>query len=174
MDSTLTIVLILLLGLALGATAGWFFGSRTAADLQARLAAKEIENVDLDAKLLAVIEERATHAARSASLAEQMSAQAADRESLKTEFEAAGAKVLANAQEAFLSRAHDRFSQSEKNNEERIRALLQPVSTNIAKHEAQVEKMEKDRVEGFSKLDGLLQAESSMNSEITRQPVCRA
>ena len=57
---------------------------------------------------------------------------------LTKEFESAGAKVLAGAQEAFLKRAQDRFSESEKTSAERLRTLLEPVGQRLASYEAQV------------------------------------
>ncbi len=77
---------------------------------------------------------------------------------LKKEFEAAGAKVLESAQEAFLKRAQDRFSESEKTSAERIRTLLEPVGQRLASYEAQVGKLEKDRVDAFGQLTGQIEA----------------
>jgi DNA recombination protein RmuC len=83
-----------------------------------------------------------------------MDAQAA----LTKEFEAAGAKVLEGAQDAFLKRAQDRFSESEKTSAERLRTLLEPVGQRLASYEAQVGKLEKERVDAFGQLTGQIEA----------------
>jgi DNA recombination protein RmuC len=80
------------------------------------------------------------------------------QEGLKKEFENAGAKVLAQAQEAMLARAQERFTQSEEKNEARIKALLEPVGQRLASYEAQVGKLEKDRIDAFGQLGGLIQS----------------
>jgi DNA recombination protein RmuC len=67
------------------------------------------------------------------------------REALRKEFEAAGAKVLEGAQEAFLRRAADRFEQSEKTSAERLRTLLAPVGERLQKYEQQVQELEAKR-----------------------------
>ena len=79
------------------------------------------------------------------------------REALRQEFEAAGAKVLESAQESFLKRAHDRFSQSEDKSEERIRALLAPVGERLKNYEEQVASLEAKRADSFSHLNGVIE-----------------
>ncbi len=149
-------VLIAVGALISGIVLGWFFGSRPVADLRARLAAKETENGDLDAKLLAALEERATLAANAANFADQKASLIEAQESLKREFEAAGAKILGQAQEAFLQRAQDRFSQSEEKNEARIKALLAPVGDRLKSYEDQVASLEAKRADSFSHLHGVI------------------
>ncbi len=80
------------------------------------------------------------------------------KEGLSKEFENAGAKVLAGAQEAFLKRAQDRFAESETTNAERIRSLLAPVGERLQKYEETVGKLEKDRVDAFGQLTGQIEA----------------
>ena len=79
------------------------------------------------------------------------------REALKQEFEAAGAKVLEGAQESFLKRAQDRFSQSEDKSEARIRALLAPVGDRLKSYEEQVASLEAKRADSFSHLNGVIE-----------------
>ncbi len=79
------------------------------------------------------------------------------REALRQEFEAAGAKVLEGAQESFLKRAHDRFSQSEDKSEARIRALLAPVGERLKSYEEQVASLEAKRADSFSHLNGVIE-----------------
>ena len=80
------------------------------------------------------------------------------QELMKKEFEASGAKVLESAQETFLKRAQDRFNESEQLNAERIRNLLAPVNQSLNNYKEQVEKLEKERVDGFGNLTGLIEA----------------
>ncbi|MDP3906954.1 MAG: DNA recombination protein RmuC [Novosphingobium sp.] len=76
------------------------------------------------------------------------------QDGLKKEFENAGAKVLAAAQESFLARAQERMTVSEDKSAEKIKALLQPVGDRLKSYEEQVQKLEKDRVDAFGKLAG--------------------
>jgi len=80
------------------------------------------------------------------------------QEVLKKEFEAAGAKVLEGAQEAFLKRAQERFTVSEEKNEARIKALLAPVGERLKSYEDQVTALEAKRVDSFGQLTGLIDA----------------
>lgn len=80
------------------------------------------------------------------------------QEVLRREFENAGNKVLEKAQEAFMARAQERFSQSEEKAAQSLRALLAPVDQRLRSYEEQVGKLEKDRVDAFGNLTGLIQA----------------
>eukprot|EP01037_Dinobryon_pediforme_P005683 gene5683-5744_t len=77
---------------------------------------------------------------------------------LRKEFENAGSKVLAQAQDAFLTRANARFEESEKTQAERLNTLLAPVGERLKAYEDQVGKLEKDRVDAFGNLTGLIQS----------------
>jgi DNA recombination protein RmuC len=79
------------------------------------------------------------------------------RETLLKEFQNAGAKVLGEAQKSFLDRATERFDHSEKANEARIKALLEPVGQRLTSYEEQVRKLEKERVDAFGQLGGLIE-----------------
>ena len=102
--------------------------------------------------------ELATLRANAANFEEQKRLLLTAQDGLKKEFENAGAKVLAQAQEALLNRAQERFTQSEEKNEARIKALLEPVGQRLASYEAQVGKLEKERVDAFGQLGGLIQS----------------
>ncbi|WP_370183921.1 DNA recombination protein RmuC, partial [Alteriqipengyuania sp.] len=166
----------LILGLAIGAGAGWYFGSRPAAELRERLATREAEAKDANEKLsrmapeLATMSERAGRAdalaesldkarhelatlnAERAGFEEQKKLLEESREKLLKEFENTGAKVLGAAQEKFLERASERFGHSEKSSEEKIRALLAPVGERLKKYEDQVAALEEKRGDAFSRL----------------------
>lgn len=79
------------------------------------------------------------------------------RETLLKEFQNAGAKVLGEAQKSFLERAGERFDHAEKANEARIKALLEPVGAKLTSYEDQVRKLEKDRIDAFGQLGGLIE-----------------
>ena len=100
--------------------------------------------------------ENATLRANAANFEEQKRLLLTAQDGLKKEFENAGAKVLAQAQEVLLNRAQERFTQSEEKNEARIKALLEPVGQRLASYEAQVGKLEKERVDAFGQLAGLI------------------
>ena len=157
----LTFLFVLVVGLALG----WFFGSRPTAELRERLAVSEAGAGELDERFRTAIKELgdarievATLQANAANFDAQKRSLIEAQESLKQSFEVAGAKILGQAQEALLNRAQERFAQSEEKNEARIKALLDPVGQRLASYEAQVGKLEKERVDAFGQLSGQIDA----------------
>lgn len=165
MDSTLTLILLLVFGLGAGTGLGWFFGSRPVADLRVRLAEQEAASKDLDARFRQAVKElgeasieNATLKANAANFEEQKAGLMAAQESLKKEFENAGAKILAQAQEVLLNRAQERLTQSEEKSAERLKALLAPVDERLKSYEIQVQSLEKQRVDAFGQLTGLIQS----------------
>jgi DNA recombination protein RmuC len=165
MDPQLFALIALILGLLGGVALGWFAGSRPAAELRARIAENEGEARAAEerfrraaAELGQASIELATLRANAANFDEQKAGLIQAQASLKAEFEAAGAKILGQAQEVLLERAQQRFAQSEEKNEARIKALLEPVGARLASYEAQVGKLEKERVDAFGQLGGLIQS----------------
>jgi DNA recombination protein RmuC len=174
-------LVVVIIALAAGLALGWFLGSRPAAELRQRLLVRDGEARDLDEKFRRAIgelaaasvkaeqtdrltgqlaelgAELATLKAQAAHFAEQKQALIAAQESLKTEFEAAGAKILAQAQEVLLERAQQRFSESEEKSAERLRALLAPVDQRLRSYEEQVQALEKQRVDAFGQLTGQIE-----------------
>ena len=176
MDSTLLIVIILLLGLGAGAAFGWFFGSRPLADLRIRLAEQEGGAKEADVRFRTAIKELgdaqielATLQANAANFDVQKRSLIEAQESLKQSFEVAGAKILGAAQEALLSRAQERFTQSEEKNEARIKALLEPVGQRLKSYEEQVTALEKQRVDGFGQLAGVIEEVRKGQEEVKRE-----
>jgi len=102
--------------------------------------------------------ELATMTANAAHFDEQKRLLLEAQEGLRKEFENAGAKVLQNAQEAFLKRAQERLSVSEEKSAEHIKALLAPVDARLKSYEEQVTSLEKQRVDSFGQLAGLIQS----------------
>jgi len=117
-------------------------------------------------------EQLATFQEKSANFDEQKRLLIEAQEALRKEFENAGAKVLAGAQEAFLSRAGARFEESEKANAERIRTLLAPVGERLKSYEEQVATLEKQRTDAFATLTGQL-VELSAGQERVRTEAAR-
>ncbi|HZU63455.1 MAG TPA: DNA recombination protein RmuC [Novosphingobium sp.] len=101
--------------------------------------------------------ELATLRAHAAHFEEQKRLLVEAQEGLKAQFEASGARVLAKAQEAFLARAEARFTESEKTSEERLRAVLAPVSHRLRAYEEQVQGLEARRVDAFGQLLGQIE-----------------
>jgi DNA recombination protein RmuC len=182
-------VVLLIIGLILGAGLSWFLASRGEAEWRQRFTARDSEARELDSRCrladteLATHRERASHAAvlaaevigvrkerdhLQAQLAtltanaghfeEQQRLLLASQETLRKEFEAAGNKVLASAQEAFLKRAQDRFSESEKTSAARLSSLLEPVGQRLKSYEDQVTALEAKRVDSFGQLTGMIEA----------------
>ena len=169
-------LLFVLFALAVGAALGWVLGSRPAADLRTRLAASEAEGKELDGRFRQSIAELgdaqielATLKANAANFEEQKAGLLIAQESLKAEFEAAGAKILAKAQEALLARAQERFAQSEEKSAERLKSLLAPVDQRLKAYEEQVTTLEKQRVEGFSQLAGVIEEVRKGQEEVKRE-----
>ena len=77
---------------------------------------------------------------------------------MRTHFEAAAGKALEAAQTRFLDRAHQRFSESEKLQGEKIAQLLAPVNDRLTRYEQTVEKVEQERRTAFGELDGQIKA----------------
>lgn len=161
MNPQVLIIVALVAGLAIG----WFLGGRPAADLRKRLGEAEGEARRLDEEFRLAIKELgdsrievATLTANAANFEEQKRSLIEAQENLKKEFEAAGAKILGQAQAALLERAEQRFTESEKQSAERLKALLAPVDQRLKSYEEQVQTLEKQRVDAFGQLSGLIQS----------------
>ncbi len=193
MDSPILLIIALVIGLAVGGGAAWFFASRPIAELRDRFAERDAEAKGLDEKFrkavteLATMSERAARAdglagdldkartenaeykAERAGFAEQKRLLEESREKLLSEFENTGAKVLQRNQEEFLKRAEARFKQSEETGEAKIKTLLAPVGERLEKYEKQVETLEKQRVDAFGQLNGLIQSMREGQEEVRRE-----
>ncbi|MXO64206.1 DNA recombination protein RmuC [Altericroceibacterium endophyticum] len=190
---SLLILIVILLGAAVGLWAGWFFGSRPVAEWKSRFEARDAEAKDYAERISRMAPELATmsdRAARADRLAEQLDAareeltilktQAAGfeeqkrmlvetREQLLKEFQNTGSKVLGEAQESFLKRATERFGHAEKSSEEKIRALLHPVGEHLKNYEKQVAELEAKRVDAFGQLTGLLKNMHEGQEEVRKE-----
>ncbi len=176
MDSTLITIFILLFGLACGGAAGWVLASRSVTELRTRLGESEGSAKDFDARFRQAVTELgdahiklATLEANATNFEEQKAGLLVAQESLKAEFQAAGAKILAQAQETLLARAQERFTQSEEKSAERLKSLLAPVDQRLKAYEEQVTTLEKQRVEGFSQLAGVIEEVRKGQEEVKRE-----
>ena len=193
MEQPILLIIALVLGLALGVAAAWFFASRPVAELKERLTSSEAQAKELDEKFrqsiteLATMSERAGQAdgladalekaraenaefrAERAGFAEQRRLLEESREKLLKEFENTGAQVLGKAQESFLRRAEERFKQSEEAGEAKIKTLLAPVGERLEKYERQVETLENQRKDAFGQLTGLIQSMREGQEEVRRE-----
>lgn len=113
--------------------------------------------------------ELATLKANAANFDKQMAQMKEAREEMLTQFKALGSEVLSRSQEEFLKRADERFKQSEEAGEAKIKTLLQPVGERLAKYELQVETLEKQRVDAFGQLTGLIQSMREGQEEVRRE-----
>lgn len=74
------------------------------------------------------------------------------RESLSAQFSEVGGKLLGEAQKHFLERADARFNQAGEKNEEKLKALLNPVEATLKRYEEGLKAVEKERVDHYAGL----------------------
>jgi DNA recombination protein RmuC len=116
-----------------------------------------------------VVAELATLREKAANFDEQKRLLVEAQEALRKEFENVGNKALAEAQKAFLARADQRFNESEKATAERLKTLLAPVDQRLKSYEEQVEKLEKQRVDAFGELSGLMKSIGEGQEAVRRE-----
>ena len=114
-------------------------------------------------------EENARFRAERAAFAEQKRLLEESRANLLKEFENTGAAVLNKAQEAFLKRAEERLGHSEKASEEKLKALLAPVGDRLKSYEDQVQALEKQRVDAFGQLAGVIEEMRKGQEQVKRE-----
>ncbi len=160
----LALILIAMAVLA-GIALGWFLGSRPVADWKARHAERDAEAKGHEtqfkqaaAELGQARIEIATLTANAENFDKQIAQLNQAREDLIAQFKAAGGEVLLKAQDEFIKRAEEKFGGAEKANKEAVSALLEPVNQRLKRYEDQVEALEKQRVDAFGQLTGLIQS----------------
>ncbi|WP_114520396.1 DNA recombination protein RmuC [Altererythrobacter sp. ZODW24] len=193
MDPLIITIIVLIVGLALGGGIGWFVGGRPVAEWKTRHeerdseAKKLSEDVARMAPELATMSERAARAdtlaenldktreeltalkTQAAGFDEQKRALIDTREQMLKEFQNTGAAVLGKAQEAFLERANEKFGDTEKTNKAAVAALLEPVNQRLKSYEDQVTNLEKQRVDSFGQLTGLIENMRLGQEEVRRE-----
>ena len=178
--SGVTLIVVVLAVLA-GLLLGWFLGNRgtasARADRDARteefkraivdLASAE-ERAKAAAELRIAIEglrrdhdaakvENATLRAHAEAFEARLEEFKASREQMTGHFHEVSARLLNDAQAAFLQRADERFRQSEQLSGQNLKSMLQPVSDRLSRYEETVVKVEAERKGAFDMLSGQLE-----------------
>ncbi|MET0179202.1 MAG: DNA recombination protein RmuC [Novosphingobium sp.] len=138
----------------------------------ASAAAVEGELVAVRAQHGAARDELATLKANAANFAEQQRLLLEAKAALAKEFEAAGAKVLEGAQEAFLKRADQRFAQAGETGEQKLKALLAPVETTLKRYEDNLSRVEKEREGCYRDLNRAV-ADLALGNDVVRRETQR-
>src|SRR3954447_10566375 len=158
-------IALVLLALIIGAALGWLWASREAAGakhtienlrFQLNDVAKE-RDANRDAAIrLAALE--ASQAERERGFEARIRELVEAKDALSAQFAEISNKLLAEAQDAFLKRADQRFRQSEESAGQNIKALLQPVHDRLERYETTVQKVEAERRDAFGMLSGQIEA----------------
>lgn len=74
------------------------------------------------------------------------------RETMAGHFRELATTMLGETQKAFLERAEARFNQAGEKNEEKLKALLQPVESTLKRYEEGLQRVEKDRNDSYGAL----------------------
>jgi DNA recombination protein RmuC len=175
-DLTLTLILIALIALGLGAVLGWLLGSRggeqgkaTAEALRLQLdeVVKERDVNREAAQALAAL--RAGQEARERAFEERLAEMTSARDALSAQFAEVGGKLLEQAQKQFLDRADQRFKQSEETAGASLKTLLQPVHDRLQRYEEAVTKVEEERRKDFGLLTGHIEAMKSGTERVSAE-----
>lgn len=188
MDSSL--ILFVIVALAAGAAAGWFFGTRQVAAYRRerddrtedfRKAITDLAGMQakLDEARQACADARAECAGLSAAreaqernFQERLAEIKDAREALSAQFSEIGGKLLGEAQKNFLERADARFNQAGEKNEEKLKALLRPVETTLKRYEEGLVQVEKERVGTYEALREAV-AQLALGNETVRRETQR-
>src|SRR5215213_3969639 len=155
MDASISMILALGVGVALGALIGWLYAGRNSAAAMERGA----RAAELQKLLDAVTSERDIALQEKAGLqadARNFDARMADlqksREELINQFREIGDKLLEKAHTDFLAKAGERFSEADKTHTTKLQALLQPVEATLKRYEEGLQRVEKERVDHYAGL----------------------
>ena len=186
-------LIIVIVALAVGLAAGWFFGSRQSGTFrqerdslqqrvgQAEVAAAAAEERARQGELLRMTLTEVTNERDEAN--RHLAALQADarnfevrlkelteaKDVLAAQFSEVGAKLLQDAQKSFLERADARFNQAGEKNEEKLKALLQPVETTLKRYEEGLSKVEKERVGSYEALKEAVAQLAQGNEHVRRE-----
>ena len=157
MDAGLIIVAIV--ALALGALIGWLFGSRggeqgraTAESLRMQLDGVAKERDEARDQIGPLNAELARLRAEAGHFDQRMKDLAANRDALVAQFREIGDKLLEKAQQDFLAKAGERFTEADKATQAKLQNLLQPVEATLKRYEEGLQRVEKERVDHYAGL----------------------
>lgn len=175
----MSLLLVAVAALAIGALIGWLFAGRQSgalkaerdglsdrfrsavADLAAEAEARKAADIQLSALLAGQKEKDAAHDAQIKQLQDAQGA-------LTAQFREVGQTMLGEAQKAFLERAEARFRESETSAGQNLKALLTPVHDRLEKYEAAVAKVEAERREAYGSLSNLIETMRVGQEEVKR------
>lgn len=144
----LSVVLIAVIALGLGALIGWLIGSRAGAAgaqvisalrLQLDAVIKERDDNRSAASELAIL--RSAQEERERSFQQQLEALREAKESLSAQFHEIGGKLLGEARKAFLEQAGEKFTQA-----------VTPVEALLKSYQEKLQSVEKERVDHYAGL----------------------
>ena len=155
MDLDMSLILVAVAALALGAVIGWLLGSRGGEQAKAaveslRLQLDEVRN-ERDANRNAA-RELAALQADARNFEQRMKDLADSRDALVAQFREVGDKLLEKAHKDFLDKAGERFSEADKASETKLKELLAPVETTLKRYEEGLQRVEKERVDHYAGL----------------------
>ena len=170
------ILIVALVAVVLALAGGFWLGGRPVealrnekAALEERAQAAETEFKQAGAELGAARIEIATLKTNAENFDKQIIAMKEAREELLAQFKATGSEVLNKAQEEFLKTASERLGHSEKASEAKLKALLDPVDRRLKSYEEQVATLEKNRVDAFGQLTGLIENMQRGQEDVRRE-----
>ncbi|MBW8743409.1 MAG: DNA recombination protein RmuC [Sphingomonas sp.] len=172
-------LIIFIVALLAGLAIGWFARAGSAAKAEAQAAevaplrdqlSQVIATRDIALRELAV--ERASTNERMLAFEARMTELREAKDALSAQFSEVGAKLLGEAQKAFLERADQRFAQANEKGEAQLKALLTPVETTLKRYEEGLAKVEKERVGSY---EALKEAVSSLTqgNDLVRKETAR-
>ena len=170
MDPTILAILTLILGLAIGAGAGWLFfrqkqtlAEQTTDALRRQLdeIIKERDKAQQDAKSAEskaqdFDRENATLKANAANHDKQIAALQKAQEQLAKEFENTGTKVLDALKDKFKKEASEQLSSLSKESLSQWEKKVAPVGETLERYRKRVEEIEKQNTSGFDQLKGVI------------------
>ena len=179
----ITALVIALAALCVGGLIGWLLAGRQAGVLKAErdglserfraavtdLAAEAEARKAADIRLSALLaEQKVRDEAHEAQIAQLRDAQTA----LTAQFREVGQTMLDKAQQDFLSRAADRFKQSEDMAEQKIAKLLQPVTDSLKQYDEKLGAIEKARVGSYAELNKAI-SDLALSNDVVRKEASR-
>lgn len=88
---------------------------------------------------------------------------------LEARFAELAAKAVDGAHDRFLKQAEERFGHAGKQNEEKLKALLQPVQTTLERYEAGLKEVEKARTDSYGQLKEAVSQLAQGNEVVRRE-----